>query len=305
MDAANNAIASIKPTDIQEIKGMKKPSPLIKLVCDGVLVLMMRPLLRVAPDMHTIKGSDYSHLVPSWETAIKTLTGSTFLSDLQTFQKDNVNEETCEFVAAYTHQSFYSPENAGNAAKAAKGLATWVWAMREYFYAARIVRPKLEALAIAEGQLAEAMAKLSSAEAEMQAVENKLAELKAGFDKAMADKQEKEDSAAALQAKMEMAEALINGLSGERVRWTNDSKSFAAMKRRLVGDVAVACAFMSYCGPFNSTFRDMLVNSKFIGDLRNRAVPVTLGLDVIKFSVTDGIIGDWNIDGLPTDPLSI
>lgn len=42
---------------------------------------------------------------------------------------------------------------AKNASAAAEGLCTWVRAMKFYHEASKIVKPKLEALAIAEGQM--------------------------------------------------------------------------------------------------------------------------------------------------------
>lgn len=42
---------------------------------------------------------------------------------------------------------------AKNASAAAEGLCTWVQAMKFYHEASKIVKPKLEALAIAEGQM--------------------------------------------------------------------------------------------------------------------------------------------------------
>ena len=58
-----------------------------------------------------------------------------------------------------------------------------------------------------------------------------------------------EEGATALQKKMNQASALINGLAGERARWTEDAANFSDQKMRLVGDCAIGCAFMSYCGP--------------------------------------------------------
>lgn len=45
------------------------------------------------------------------------------------------------------------PQVAKNASAAAEGLCTWVRAMKFYHEASKIVKPKLEALAIAEGQM--------------------------------------------------------------------------------------------------------------------------------------------------------
>jgi dynein heavy chain len=34
-------------------------------------------------------------------------------------------------------------------------------------------------------------------------------------------------------------------------------------KRRLIGNCSLATAFISYCGPFNAEFRDLLANEYF------------------------------------------
>merc|ERR1711865_765694 len=90
----------------------------------------------------------------------------------------------------------------------------------------RIVKPKLEALTIAEGELAVANKALAEAQAEMKACQATLDKLQAMFEEKMAAKSAIEEGARALQRKMEKAVALIDGLSGERVRWGESVKTF-------------------------------------------------------------------------------
>ena len=101
-----------------------------------------------------------------------------------------------------------------------------------------------------------------------------LDELQAKFDAQMAEKKKIEEGAAKLQRQSTQATQLIEGLSGERIRWTEDSKTFESIKMRLVGDCAVSCAFVSYCGPFNQDFRSYLCD-KFTKDCVSKEVPVT------------------------------
>ena len=60
---------------------------------------------------------------------------------------------------------------------------------------------------------------------------------------------------------MTNATALIQGLSGERVRWTEASKGFQAQIHRLVGDVLLCTGFLSYTGPFNQEFRNLILKN--------------------------------------------
>jgi dynein heavy chain len=124
------------------------------------------------------------------------------------------------------------------------------------------------------------------------------------FEEKMAAKAAMEEEARGLQRKMEKASALISGLAGEKVRWGENVKTFGDVKKRLVGDCAISCAFTSYCGAFNQTFRSFLIHEKFLKDCRARSVPVTDSIEVTEFLVDGGTVGDWQIQELPRDKLS-
>jgi dynein heavy chain len=47
------------------------------------------------------------------------------------------------------------------------------------------------------------------------------------------------------------------------------------LKQKLTGDVAKACAFVSYCGPFNADFRAKLISDYFHADLIAKGIPVS------------------------------
>jgi dynein heavy chain, axonemal len=144
-----------------------------------------------------------------------------------------------------------------------------------------------------------------AAEDRMAIVQAKLDEAQAEFDKAMAQKQALEEDAAATQKKMDSATALIGALSGEEARWSAQSKEFDQTIQRLTGDCCICSAFVSYLGPFNKEFRDLLVKRDFMADCQSLAVPTTPNINLTSFLVDDATIGEWNLQGLPTDELSI
>ena len=308
VDEANAAINSIKPAHIGEIKKLSNPSDIIKLVFDGVLILFQLPLSKIQPTKVNIAKTEINWFEPSFKEALKMMSNPNFLNQLVEFGntgKDVMNDETIEFLSVYVGVEQFNPAVAKNASTAAEGLCTYVRAMKYYHEASKIVKPKLEALAVAEGQMEAANKALAVAEGRLAACNEKLNELQRQFDEQMGKKRTIEEGAMALQKKMNQASTLINGLAGERARWTEDAANFSDQKRRLVGDCAIGCAFMSYCGPFNQKFRDYMINDKFIADCLSRNVPATENLDIISFLADVGTIGDWNMDGLPTDPLSI
>ncbi|KAJ0399007.1 hypothetical protein P43SY_008327 [Pythium insidiosum] len=309
VDQAETAIDSIKPADIGEIKKLAKPADIIRLVFDGVLILFKNQLCPVKATKLSVNKQEVDFIETSFSPyAQSVMSDSNFLKNVQTFGavgKDMINEETIELLTPYLDLEGFQPPVAKNASRAAEGLCTWVQAMKFYHEASKVVKPKLEALSIAEGQMQAANKALAAAEARLSKCKERLNELQAMFEAQMSEKKRIEDGANALARKMQQASDLINGLAGERVRWTDDSNNFADLKRRLVGDCAVACAFVSYCGPFNQDFRSYMTQQKFVPDCELRNVPVTVDLDIINFLVDVGTIGDWNMQGLPTDSLSI
>ncbi|VEL16779.1 unnamed protein product [Protopolystoma xenopodis] len=113
-----------------------------------------------------------------------------------------------------------------------------------------------------------------------------LAEVRAQYETAMRRKQDLVDDADACRRRMATATTLIEGLSGEKIRWTEETRTLRDQVNRLVGDVLLATAFLSYCGPFNQDFRHRLITSWF-RELATRHVAHTVNLDLINM-LTNG-----------------
>ena len=313
LDEAERAANSIKPNDLNELKKLGKPSDIIKLIFDCVSVLKMEKLNKVEMcEVNLGIGKDkriFNFIRDSYKiVSTGMLSDARFLQSIFHFskhEKDFINDETVELMAPYLELDEFNALVARNASRAAEGLCTWCRAMADYHEASKIVKPKLEALRLAEARLRDAERDLGRAESRLRACQEVLSGLQADFDAQIAMKRAIEENAIATKKRMEQATALIEGLAGERERWNRDSEEFANIKTRLVGDVARACAFVAYCGPFNQDFRDYLVSVRLHNDLRERQIPMSHSLDLTNFLVDMGTIGDWNLEGLPTDPLSI
>ena len=314
VDKALAAIDSIEPKHIAEIKKLAKPAAIIRLVFDCVLILFKKDVERVTPDTLTVAKQDVPFLSPSATQASQLMADSSFLKNLfhfGTVEKDLINEETIELLEPYMAlkcpdgQTCMDPAIARKASVAAEGLCTWAIAMTEYHGASKMIKPKLEALAKAENNLVLANKKLAEATERFNECAAKLKALQDQFEAQMATKLRIQEGLEMTKSKMTKAGNLISGLSGERARWEEDQAHFADVKAKLVGDCAVSCAFLSYCGAFNQEYRNTLIVDCFTADLVRRKVPVTKDLDIVRFLADEGTIGDWQLEGLPSDPLSI
>lgn len=149
-----------------------------------------------------------------------------------------------------------------------------------------------------------AMDDLAGAENQLLERENALQEVKNQYDSAVGEKQRLMDAANVCLRKMTAATALINGLQGEKHRWTSQSKEFKVQLGKLVGDVLLATGFLSYCGPYNQEFRSNLLRT-WMGILKAKSIPFTTNLNIINMMVDSATVSEWTLQGLPNDELSV
>jgi hypothetical protein len=72
---------------------------------------------------------------------VQCLSGSSFLSSLQTFPKDTINEETVELMAPYLTMEDYSFESAKRVCGNVAGLLSWTTAMANFYAINKEVLP--------------------------------------------------------------------------------------------------------------------------------------------------------------------
>ncbi|XP_071095783.1 dynein axonemal heavy chain 8-like [Haliotis cracherodii] len=295
---AEVALQTIKPSDISTVKKLGKPPHLIMRIMDCVLILFGKRLDSVTPDPERACPK------PSWGESLKLMSGSGFLTSLQTFGKDTITGETVELLQPYLSMEDYSFETAKKVCSNVAGLLSWTTAMAFFYGINREVLPLKANLAKQAGRLDIATKELDNAQAQLDDKQRELDVVQALYDSAMKEKQELMDDAESCRRRMTAASTLIGGLGGEKTRWTSQSKEFKTQIDRLVGDVVLCTGFLSYSGPFNQEFRTKLLTN-WQKEMFKRKIPFTHDLNVTSMLVDTATIGEWNIQGLPNDDLSV
>lgn len=286
LDAAEAALQTIKASDIATVRKLGKPPYLITLIMDAVIIYFKKKIEPIKPDF------EKNFLMASWNESLKVMTDTKFLNKLQEYPKDTINGEIVDLLLPYFQYPLYTFENAKTACGNVAGLIQWTIAMSAFYEVNREVLPLKANLAIQQAKLNKAQSELHSAMELLQKKEEEVRACQMEYDQAMSLKQAVLDDAQKVQNKMDAATALIDGLAGERVRWTEQSAQFKAETERLVGDVLLLVGFLGYAGPFNQEFRQ-LMQKLWLADLVKLKIPVTMSLSITD-SLTDTATVSFN-----------
>lgn len=125
----------------------------------------------------------------------------------------------CLIVIIYCVQD-YQLEDAQRVCGDVAGLLSWTKSMAFFFGVNKEVLPLKANLALQEGRLKSATSDLARLENELLEKKNELDVVKKEYDAALSKTEQLTNDADACRRKMSTAMALIDGLSGENIRWT-------------------------------------------------------------------------------------
>ena len=174
VEAAEKALSGIKDNDISELKAMKRPHDICRLILDTVQILFLGALVPVSVKEYAIQKKPVNFISDSYEEFTGSLLQGPFRSQLGFFgaeDKNFINEETIELLAPYLELKFrdddrevFQGDIAKGSSSALKGVCEWCRAMSDYHKASKIVKPKLLLLSQKEGELRVAENQLEGAQ---------------------------------------------------------------------------------------------------------------------------------------------
>ena len=228
-----------------------------------------------------------------------------FLESVQKYDGNTIADWILKDLEPILSHESFTFENMTKKSSAAANLCKWVINIVIYNTIYKKVKPLMESSEAAEKLANEKLAELAVVMEKVRVIVEKVDALKKMLDEAVAKKQAVEDDANALQLNLSLANRLVNGLADENVRWTANVKQFEKEKFTMIGNALVSAAFVSYIGPFNSTFRIDLWETQWIGDMTAKQIPFTEGIDPLDVLSTDATQAVWKTEGLPADRVSL
>ncbi|VEN56386.1 unnamed protein product, partial [Callosobruchus maculatus] len=204
LEAAVEALDTLKPADITVVKSMKNPPSGVKLVMEAICVMkQMKPERK--PDLTTGRMvEDY------WGPSVKLLGDMKFLENLKAYDKDNIPAPVMKRIRErFMPDREFDPDRIKSVSTACEGLCKWVRAMEVYDRVIKIVAPKKARLAEAEAELATQMDTLNAKRAELQIVADKLQALNDEFAAETKKKKDLEDEINLCSQKLDRAESSL------------------------------------------------------------------------------------------------
>jgi dynein heavy chain len=255
----------------------------------------------------------YTFMNDSWEQTKYSLADTKLKNNLLKRalkgNEDLINDEILELIEPFTDlkDTFLEEKKVNEVAGVVGMIREWIFQIEAFSINTKIVKPKKAAVKQKEEEQARAARELAKEEANLNSIQAEVASLNASYKEKKAKADEKEEQAKQQKNKIKKATKLITSLVDEEQRWSNDAEELSVLKNALVGNVAVATAFITYCGPFNAEFRDTIANDIMIKNLKDLNIPFssTIYQKLTNFLKDESEIGEWNLNGLPKDNLSI
>jgi dynein heavy chain len=301
LNVAEKALKALKLKDLQEIKALGSPPAGVRLTLEVVCVyFQVKPVKKADPNQPGKKIDDY------WE-ASKTGPLSDpkkLLDDLFEFDRDNIPETVIQKAGPYIEREDFDPAMIKKASIACEAICMWARAMHKYHFVAKAVEPKRKMLADAEASLEVTMGKLNAAQAELKAVEDKIAKLESDYTEAVAKQEQLQKDMDMCVVKLANANKLIEGLGGEKDRWTETVGKLTEEYELLPGDSLVAAGMVSYAGPFTGEYRTDFQNL-WLATQDEQGITHKEGATLVSVLGQPVLIQEWAVSGLPNDNLSV
>ena len=162
LNAAIDALNTLKEGDISEMKNYKDPPADLVLVLDAVSLL---------------KGLPYG-----FDNHKKMINQpKKFITELKTFKKEEIKENVLKKLKKFINNPAFTPENIRKKSVAGESICRWVRAMDNFSEVNKIVVPKRKALAEANEQLAKVEKELSIKQEEVRKIKADKARLEAEY----------------------------------------------------------------------------------------------------------------------------
>nr|AAU93603.1 cytoplasmic dynein heavy chain 2.2 [Leishmania mexicana] len=282
MEAARDAISTIRSEQLNEIRSLLSPPEAIRVVLEGVLALL---------GVNDV----------SWQSMRQFLGERGAKQRILDFEVKNMTPDIRRRVEKLLRDraSFFKAETIQRASVAAAPMAEWVKAMVEYSAIMERISPLTQQLEQLETNQKDGAAKLEHLQKRLKKIDTKVKELREGFSEKCKEAERLRGKLQAAEEELAKAKSLLDKLNGEKGRWATEAAAILEVNNTMPKRALVAAAFLTYLAQETEDGRH-----RFLKMWCDR-----LGfpdvVEVTHFLRTEGDLLQYKSEGLSADGLSL
>ena len=184
-------------------------------------------------------------------------------------------------------------------------LYQWLFYMYKFYSSAKTVEPMQRLVDTKKAELEEATNSLNIVKAKVADLNAKLEIVLEAKRKAESELNAALTEEKACKDKLDLAKRFTNALGSSSERWETNIKEFESTLSLIIGDILIAAAFVSYCGPFPKKYREGIKQSFFDYVVLNGIPYTQYAKDPLNILTDDAEKAKWNNQKLPADPVSV
>ncbi|EAY21612.1 Dynein heavy chain family protein [Trichomonas vaginalis G3] len=302
LQEAQDAVLRLDKDSLSNIKKLHAPSSGMIDTFEAVCIMFGRRPRVVNGPTPGSKEEDY------WPEVISLLNDIGFIKNVQNFRIEDLKKETInklkKYVPTEPDQRAEKKSIASGSFAAVGALYDWVCASFDYWFVFQQILPLRNAAEEAAKKLEQSKQMLAKAQEHLDQVEATLKNLSDSVKAQKEKEKELAESVANTQARLERAEKIMSGLSGETARWEETAQKLHNTAQFILGDSLLISGVLTYIGVFSPKFRIDIIN-EWKGFLDTEKIAYTSDFSIQAALGNDGVIRDWIVKGLPNDTNSI
>ncbi|KAG2383610.1 hypothetical protein C9374_004281 [Naegleria lovaniensis] len=241
-------VKKIEAKHIQELRAFNNPPPIVKKALEAVIILL--------------SPNDWEKSVPTWPDIKKVVSSLDFITTIRAFEPDATNipkKLRMRLQQAYLDDPNLEESKVFNASKACGPLILWLSSCVKYSDIVEKIAPlKTEVLAL-EKESETLQEKENEIQQVIRELKSKINEFTNEYTMLVQETKSIEMEINIVKSKVVRSKSLIDNLSQEAMRWSEQIGQYHEQQLTLLGDSILSAAFLAYSGFFDEHSRKNLM----------------------------------------------
>jgi len=287
MEEAKKAVTNLKIADLATIRSYKAPPESVK-PCLLAMAALYGKLTKEVGDkeiMNFIKKDD-------------------FISVIKNFQESDITDPVRRFLETIIKSPGWDHKKISTGSQVAGLISPWIESMLEFSNIQSSMAPLKNEIK----QLGETKEKLENdfkkIEQDILDLEKSIENLKKIYEESVIESNTIKNSIQEVENKVARSEKLLENLSGEKNRWSEQMNDFQTQLNHLLGDTILSSSFLTYIGFYDAFYRKYL-KSTWREQVKKYSILFTETLNEVEWLTKPNDAVNWQKCNLPSDDICL